>query len=221
MQSAIVTSRSDHSEHGKGNLIRGAIAGRIFVDRDEKGAHIVSADANLKTIQMVYEAFGRGDLDAILATVTDEVDWAAEAAGSGAPWYGPHKGPEGVTAFFTDFASTMEVEAFVPLSFATNENEVHTVVHCVAKSPRQANGWTMTCTTTSVSTTGRSPITGAPRTRPRLSPPCSPDPPSGCDLVGSSVDSGSRRHPRSRGANRLGVRRPTRHKGSGVRGDAR
>ena len=114
-------------------MIRSAGVGRTFSDREERGL-IVSADANLKTIRMVYEAFGRGDLDAILANVTDDVDWAAEAAGSGAPWYGPHMGPEGVTAFFADFGSTMQIEVFEPFSFAANENEVHTVVHCVAKS---------------------------------------------------------------------------------------
>ena len=41
----------------------------------------MSADANIKTIMSVYEAFGRGDVAAILDAVTDDVDWAAEAAG--------------------------------------------------------------------------------------------------------------------------------------------
>ncbi len=42
----------------------------------------MSADANSKTIMSVYEAFGRGDVAAILDAVTDDVDWAAEAAGT-------------------------------------------------------------------------------------------------------------------------------------------
>ena len=40
----------------------------------------MSADANLKTIGAAYEAFGRGDVAAILDLVADDVDWAAEAA---------------------------------------------------------------------------------------------------------------------------------------------
>ena len=50
----------------------------------------MSADANIKTIMGVYEAFGRGDVAAIVEAVTDDVDWAAEAAGTAAPWSGTH-----------------------------------------------------------------------------------------------------------------------------------
>ncbi len=38
----------------------------------------MSADTNTKTIQTMYEAFGRGDVDAILGNLTDVVDWAAD-----------------------------------------------------------------------------------------------------------------------------------------------
>ena len=94
----------------------------------------MSADVNIKTIQMIYEAFGRGDLETILANVTDDVDWATEASGTGAPWYGPHSGPAGVTDFFGAFGSAMEVEEFVPLTYAGTETEVLTVVRCISKS---------------------------------------------------------------------------------------
>ena len=46
----------------------------------------MGADENIKTIRMVYEAFGRGDVDAVVASVADDVDWATEASGRGAPW---------------------------------------------------------------------------------------------------------------------------------------
>ena len=52
----------------------------------------MSADANIKTIAEVYQAFGRGDVAAILDAVTDDVDWAAEAASPAAPWYGVRHG---------------------------------------------------------------------------------------------------------------------------------
>jgi uncharacterized protein len=93
----------------------------------------MSGDVNIKTIQMVYEAFGRGDVAAIVANLTDDVDWASEAAGSGAPWYGVRRGPEQVAAFFTAFGSTMEVEDFTPITFAANDTDVLTVVRFVAK----------------------------------------------------------------------------------------
>ena len=98
----------------------------------------MSADANIKTIMGVYEAFGRGDVAAILDAVTDDVDWAAEAASSAAPWYGVRHGKDAVAAFFTDFGSAMEVEEFTPVSFAANDSDVLTVVRFRARS--RANG---------------------------------------------------------------------------------
>jgi hypothetical protein len=37
---------------------------------------------NIQTVQRIYEAFGSADADAIVEVVTDDVDWATEAAGS-------------------------------------------------------------------------------------------------------------------------------------------
>ena len=94
----------------------------------------MSADANIKTIAEVYQAFGRGDVAAILDAVTDDVDWAAEAASSAAPWYGVRHGRDAVAAFFSDFGSTMEVEEFTPVSFAANDTDVLTMVRFRARS---------------------------------------------------------------------------------------
>ena len=94
----------------------------------------MSADANIKTIAQVYEAFGRGDVAAILDAVTDDVDWASEAASSAAPWWGVRHGKNEVADFFTAFGSTMEVEEFTPVSFAANDTDVLTVVRFRARS---------------------------------------------------------------------------------------
>ena len=94
----------------------------------------MSADTNIKTIAEIYEAFGRGDVAAILDAVTDDVDWAAEAASSAAPWYGVRHGKDAVAVFFADFGSTMEVEEFTPVSVAANDTDVLTVVRFRAKS---------------------------------------------------------------------------------------
>jgi ketosteroid isomerase-like protein len=94
----------------------------------------MSADANIKIITEIYEAFGRGDIAAILDAVTDDVDWAAEAASSAAPWYGVRHGRDAVAVFFSDFGSTMEVEEFTPVSLAANDTDVLTVVRFRARS---------------------------------------------------------------------------------------
>ncbi len=94
----------------------------------------MSADDNIKTIAHVYEAFGRGDVATILDAVTDDVDWAAEAASSVAPWYGVRHGRDAVAGFFAAFGATMEVEEFTPVSMAANDTDVHTVVRFQARS---------------------------------------------------------------------------------------
>ena len=76
----------------------------------------------------MYEAFGRGDVATIVDAVTDDVDWASDTSSTGAPWYGIHKGKDGVAAFFQEFGSAMEVAEFTPLTFAANDSAVLTVV---------------------------------------------------------------------------------------------
>ena len=137
----------------------------------------MNADTNIKTITQVYDAFGRGDVAGILDAVTDDVDWAAEASSTAAPWYGVRTGRDAVAQFFTDFGSTMEVEEFTPVSFAANDTEVLTVVRFRARSRAPARERRWTCTTSSGSGTGRSPITAAPRTPPRPRPRCGTDMP--------------------------------------------
>ena len=100
----------------------------------------MSGEDNIKAIQAVYEAFGRGDVGFILDSVTDDVDWATDTSSRAAPWYGPHTGKAGVTEFFQAFGSAMTVQQFEPVSFTSNETEVHTVVKL--KATRTANGRT-------------------------------------------------------------------------------
>ena len=62
----------------------------------------MSADDNIQTIQAVYEAFGRGDVQAFLDQVTDDVDWATETLSTAAPWWGVRRGKAAVAQFFKD-----------------------------------------------------------------------------------------------------------------------
>jgi ketosteroid isomerase-like protein len=94
----------------------------------------VSADVKIKTIEQIYEAFGRGDVAAILDAITDDVDWAAETTSVAAPWYGVRHGKDAVAAFFTAFGSAMEIEEFRPASLAANDTDVLAVVRCRARS---------------------------------------------------------------------------------------
>jgi len=95
----------------------------------------VSGKQNIETIKAVYAAFGRGDVNAIVDAVTDDVDWASDTSSDGAPWYGVRSGKAGVGQFFEDFGKTMEVEDFTPLAYAsTDDGDVLTVVRFAVRS---------------------------------------------------------------------------------------
>jgi ketosteroid isomerase-like protein len=82
----------------------------------------MGAKQNVETIKEMYEAFGRGDVDAILGLVTDDVDWATDAALATAPWYGPKQGKTGVRSFFEGIGQTGPVTEFTPQSFTSNDD---------------------------------------------------------------------------------------------------
>jgi ketosteroid isomerase-like protein len=86
------------------------------------------ADPKIETVQRIYEAFGRGDVDAILSELTDDVDWATEAESTVAPWHGIKRGKGEVPKFFEAIGATIETTEFDPLSFASNDTDVMVVI---------------------------------------------------------------------------------------------
>ena len=83
----------------------------------------MSEQENLKLIQDVYEAFGRGDLPAILGSLTDDVEWN-HPRGDQIPWGGQRRGPEEVTGFFVALGQTIDVEQFQPQRFHADGDTV-------------------------------------------------------------------------------------------------
>jgi uncharacterized protein len=88
----------------------------------------MSAEDNLSTVKAIYEAFGRGDVATILKQLTDDVDWATDAALPAAPWYGQKRGKDEVRSFFEAIAGSTTVQEFTPLAFAANDDEVMVLI---------------------------------------------------------------------------------------------
>jgi ketosteroid isomerase-like protein len=88
----------------------------------------MSEHTHIRTVQAIYEAFGRGDIDAILERLTDDVDWASEAESDIAPWHGVRRGKNQVPSFFEALATSIDVTEFTPLTFGSNETDVLVVV---------------------------------------------------------------------------------------------
>ena len=83
----------------------------------------MSAQENVETVKANYEAFGRGDVQAILDRCTDDVDWASEAADDAAPWHGERHGKDEVAGFFAGIAEASSVRHFETKSFTSNDND--------------------------------------------------------------------------------------------------
>jgi uncharacterized protein len=82
------------------------------------------SDPKIDVVQRLYEAYGRGDIDAVLAQLADDIDWAAEAASTSVPWYGTYRGKAEVSRFFKEIGTNVEVTEFTPLSFTSNDTDV-------------------------------------------------------------------------------------------------
>jgi uncharacterized protein len=104
----------------------------------------MSQQDNLTIVREIYDAVGRGDVAAILDRVSDDVDWAAEAASKTAPWHGARTGKDGVASFFGDLATSVEIGAFTPHSFAAGEDDVHLLVDWTFRPVRTGREASMT-----------------------------------------------------------------------------
>ena len=71
---------------------------------------------NVDVVQQGYEAFGRGDIPAVLELLTDDVVWT-EQGPSVIPFAGTFRGREGIAEFFTLLDETLEFEQFEPRKF--------------------------------------------------------------------------------------------------------
>jgi uncharacterized protein len=85
--------------------------------------------SNVPTIQAVYEAFGRGDIPAILEHIADDVSWETwevdnAAQEAGVPWMLPRQGRTGVMDFFQAIADGLEFHSFEPRNLLEGGNQV-------------------------------------------------------------------------------------------------
>lgn len=67
-------------------------------------------------VKQAYEAFGRGDVPAVLNLIADQVDW--EFVGSASlPYAGRRKDKKGVGDFFAEVSRVDEIHTFEPREF--------------------------------------------------------------------------------------------------------
>jgi len=86
-------------------------------------------ETNVRTIQTIYEAFGRGDVPSIVERCSGDVEVSFEGGSATVPWHGPWRGHGGLGQFFSTLAETVEFQAFEPRHFTSSASAVAVLVH--------------------------------------------------------------------------------------------
>ncbi len=79
--------------------------------------------ANANTVREIYEAFGRGDVPAILAKLDENVEWEYGFAPNEVAWLQTRRGPQEVGKFFESLAA-LEFHTFTPKAILAGEDVV-------------------------------------------------------------------------------------------------
>lgn len=83
--------------------------------------------SNVDTVKQIYEAFGRGDIPAIIGTLDSNVEWDTESSTPGVPWLQPRRGAANIPAFFASLAP-LSFQRFEPHTFFDNGKTVFVLV---------------------------------------------------------------------------------------------
>lgn len=92
----------------------------------------MSERENIEVIKDAYAAFGRGDVAAILASLTDDVEWELPGPAEIA-YAGLRHGRDGAAEFFRLLAQSDEVQAFEPRRFLAEGDTVVVLGHYEAR----------------------------------------------------------------------------------------
>jgi ketosteroid isomerase-like protein len=84
------------------------------------------SDPKVQAVQRMYQAFGRGDVEAVLAELAEDVEWisVSETPHPLVPWYGRYAGTAEVPRFFKEIGSNVDVTEFSVLSVTASETDV-------------------------------------------------------------------------------------------------
>ena len=105
--------------------------------------------SNRELVQSVYDAFGRGDIAAILDMLDDDVDWY-DPGPPAVTHAGRYRGRDDVLRFFSRIEESMTVETFQPTEFIVQGDRVIVLGSIRAKVKQTGlvydNEWAMSWT---------------------------------------------------------------------------
>lgn len=83
----------------------------------------MSTEQNIQIVRQAYENFQRGDIQALLNMMAEDIDWRLPEI-ENVPFSGSKKGRDEVTGFFASLADSQESLAFEPLEFVAQNDKV-------------------------------------------------------------------------------------------------
>jgi ketosteroid isomerase-like protein len=78
---------------------------------------------NVRLVQQAYECFGRGDVQGVLNSLSEQVEWQTPKP-EGVPFGGEYRGRQGVARFFADLKQHDEITRFEPREFIAQGDRV-------------------------------------------------------------------------------------------------
>jgi ketosteroid isomerase-like protein len=82
----------------------------------------MSVQENLQVVRDGYAAFGRGDIQGLLALFAEDIEWISP--GEGLPLAGTYRGRAAVAGFFQKLSETVQFTAFEPREFVADGDRV-------------------------------------------------------------------------------------------------
>jgi ketosteroid isomerase-like protein len=86
---------------------------------------------NTETLQAIYEAFGRGDVAAILDKLDDSIDWETTVPVSDVPWLQARRGKANIAGFFESMAP-LKITRFEPHTVRDGGDRVFVLINLEA-----------------------------------------------------------------------------------------
>jgi ketosteroid isomerase-like protein len=89
-----------------------------------EGISFMSQDENVRKIVNAYSSFKKGDIEAVLRMLTDDVEWITPGPADLIPMAGKRRGKQQVAEFFNTLNQEEEVESFEPQEYITQRDKV-------------------------------------------------------------------------------------------------
>jgi ketosteroid isomerase-like protein len=83
--------------------------------------------SNIGTVKQIYEAFGSGNIPAIIDKLDPNVEWDVSIPTTGVPWLQPRRGAANVPAFFESL-SPLSFQRFEPHTFFEDDKQVFALI---------------------------------------------------------------------------------------------